>query len=60
MEVKVHRDALLLPKWVPAWGHGFGDLVAVILMSLTGKHTVCEATLEVAGCSSWRQGRQVM
>lgn len=34
MEAEVHRDVLLLPRWVPAWGHGFGDLVALICMNL--------------------------
>lgn len=58
MEVEVHRDAFLLPGGVPAWGHGFGDLVALIYMNLIGKRTTCEAALEGGRCRSRRQGRQ--
>lgn len=58
MGVVVHRDALVLPGWVPAWGHGFGDLVALIYMNLIGKCVAYEPALEEADCRSWRQGRQ--
>lgn len=46
MEVELCRDALLLPPWVPAWGHDFGDLVALIYMNLIGERTMYEAALE--------------
>ena len=55
MEIEVCRDALPLPRWVSAWGHGFGDLLALICMNLIGKCRAYEAALEGESCRESRR-----